>query len=117
MPSDEPGRLALPGEGAPEPRPLLAARRGAGRRAGRLAQAGGYGKRTEARARKAMPADLRDVGDLLLEAMRDVRAGSLTPATAHALAALSRAYVGVHEVAATDARLSQIEEMLKGMTA
>src|SRR5688572_2254751 len=58
---------------------------------------GGEGRGTEARARKAMPADLRSVGDMLLEAMRDVKAGTMTASTAHALAGLARAYVDVTE--------------------
>ncbi len=96
---------ALPGrEWCPNHAPELA-----GWRADRNRR-GGEGKSTAARVRKAMPADLRSVGDMLLEAMQAVKDGEMTPAVAHALSSLARAYVDVTEYATFEARIAAVEE-------
>lgn len=71
---------------------------------------GGKGKTNAARARKAMPDDLKTVGDWLLQAMGDVRAGTMEPAQGNTLANLARSYVLLHAAAAGESRLSRLEE-------
>lgn len=73
---------------------------------------GGEGRSNANRAAKALPDDLKDVGQMLLTAMRDVRDGKLDPKVASALASLSNAYRGIFEVGQVDAKLSEIDARL-----
>lgn len=73
---------------------------------------GGKGRSNAARARAALPEDLRDVGDWLLQAMADVRAGTMEPAQGNTLANLARSFVLLHEAGAAESRLSRIEEAI-----
>lgn len=75
--------------------------------------AGGKGKSNAARAPEGIPADLRDVGDLLLQAIHDVKAGDLDVTKATAIASLTRAYVAVYEAALVDTRLKELEQRLE----
>lgn len=74
---------------------------------------GGKGKSNAARARKAIPADLRDVGDLLLQAIHDVKTGDLDVGKATAMASLTRAYVTVYEAGLVESRLKDIEARIE----
>lgn len=73
---------------------------------------GGKGKSSAARARKAIPADLRDVADVLLQAIRDVESGALPEGKASALATLSRAYVAVYEAGLVESKIADIERKI-----
>ena len=80
----------------------------------RLGQSRGGAARSNAnRAARLLPDDLKGVGAMLLQAMRDVRDGSLDPKQASALASLANAYRGVFEVGTLDAKLADIDERLK----
>ena len=79
---------------------------------------GGHGKSNAARAAKRIPADLRDVGSILLRAIpdraiRDVEAGSMTPATASALSQLARAFATIYESGLVEARIAEIEATIE----
>ncbi len=78
--------------------------------AGRLK--GGRGKANAVRARKAIPADLRDVSDVLLQAIRDVESGELYTPKATALATLSRAYVAVYEAGLIESKIQELEDRI-----
>ena len=73
---------------------------------------GGKGKSKAARARKAIPEDLRDVGDLLLQAINEVKTGDLEPTKATAMAPLTWAYVTVYEAGLVESKLKDIEARL-----
>lgn len=75
-------------------------------------QKGGKGKSNTARARKAISADLRDVGDLLLQEINDVKTSDLEVTKATAMATLTRAYVAVYEAGLVDAKLKELEARL-----
>lgn len=74
---------------------------------------GGKGKSNAARARKAILADLRDIGDLLLQAIHAVKTGVLDVSKAGAIATLTRAYVAVYEAGLVDSRLKELEGRLE----
>lgn len=79
----------------------------------KIAQAQGGSARSNAnRAAKSLPDDLKDVAQMLLAAMRDVRDGKLDPKVASALASLSNAYRGIFEVGQVDAKLAEIDARL-----
>jgi hypothetical protein len=73
---------------------------------------GGKGKSNARRARKAIPSDLRDVADLLLQAIRDTESGDLETSRASALASLSRAYVAVYEAGLIESKIADIERRI-----
>jgi hypothetical protein len=83
--------------------PDLAAARKQGNRAG------GYGKRTERRIAKRMPADLKDTLATLYRVMAAVESGEMEPARASAIAAVSRAIVGVYDAGLVEAKLAELE--------
>lgn len=78
---------------------------------------GGRNKANAVRAQKAIPADLRDVSDVLLHAIRDVESGDLDTSKASALATLSRAYVAVYEAGLIESRIREIEARIDAKTA
>lgn len=79
----------------------------------KIAQAQGGSARSNAnRASRRLPDDLKDVGAMLLTAMRDVRDGKLDPRTASALASLSNAYRGIFETGTLDQKLADIDSRL-----
>lgn len=86
--------------------PALADVRAAGR------YKGGKGKANAVRARKAIPTTLRDVSDVLLQAIRDVESGELDTSKATALATLSRAYVAVYEAGLVEAKIKELEDRI-----
>jgi hypothetical protein len=65
------------------------------------------------KARRAIPEDLRDVDDLLLKAIGDVRSGALEPMRAHAMANLALPYSSVFEDGDVERRIAEIESILK----
>lgn len=80
----------------------------------RLGQSRGGAARSNAnRSARMLPDDLKDVGQMLLQAMRDVRDGSLDPKIAGALAALSNSYRAIYETGTLAAKLDSIDERLK----
>ena len=70
---------------------------------------GGKGKATAARAEKLVPAVLRPVLDTLLDAVGEVKAGTLSTQQAGALASLAGAIVKVYQVGTLEERLSALE--------
>lgn len=74
---------------------------------------GGKNKANAVRARKAIPEDLRDVGDLLLAAIADVQAGTLETGRGNAVANLARAYVSVFQYGDVERRFAEIEAKLR----
>lgn len=54
---------------------------------------------------------------MLLAAIRDVQAGTITPSQAAALSGLARAYVAVHEAGLVEAKIDQIRAMISERTA
>lgn len=80
----------------------------------RLGQSRGGSARSNAnRAARALPADLKGVGEMLLQAMRDVRDDKLAPNKAQALAALANSYRSVYETGAVAVKLDEIDARLK----
>ncbi len=76
---------------------------------------GGKGRSNEARARKALAGDVRDLADVkarLMTALAKVEAGELEPGPANAMANLARAVVAVAGVADFEAQLAQMREQL-----
>ena len=73
---------------------------------------GGKGKGSAVRARKTIPADLGDVSDVLLQAIRDVESGELDTSKATALATLSRAYVAVYEAGLIESKIQELEDRI-----
>lgn len=63
-------------------------------------------------SRKAIPADLRDVSDVLLQAIQDVESGELDTSKATALATLSRAYVAVYEAGLVEIKIQELEDRI-----
>ncbi len=63
-------------------------------------------------SRKAIPADLRDVSDVLLQAIQDVESGELGTSKATALATLSRAYVAVYEAGLVESKIQELEDRI-----
>ena len=83
--------------------------RDAERRAAR--QKGGTNKSTAARVANArLPNYLRPVLGAVLSALRDVRAGTLTPAQASSIAALAGAAVRVVSAGQLEERIAALEE-------
>jgi hypothetical protein len=82
------------------------------RRAARVK--GGKGKATANRVEKLVPSHMRPVLGAVLSAIRDVRAGSLTPAQGSAIAALAGAAVRVYSVGVLEERLRALEETATG---
>ena len=71
---------------------------------------GGRNKSNAARAKRAMPADLAGVGDMLLRAMHAVEAGTMEPAQGNTLANLARSYVAVTEYGEWAQRIERLED-------
>lgn len=78
---------------------------------------GGRGKSFASRARKAIPADLRDISDGLLEAFRDVQTEKITPGQAAALSGLARAYVAVYEAGLVQTEIAELRAAMAGRDA
>ena len=70
---------------------------------------GGKGKSRLARADKLVPATMRPVVRTLLEALDEVRDGTLTPAQASAMAAVAGALVRVYTVGQIEERIAALE--------
>jgi hypothetical protein len=71
---------------------------------------GGQGKSRIARVEKLVPATLRPVLALLLDALTETRRGELDPRTAGALAALAGAIVRVYSAGEIEQRVRELEE-------
>ncbi len=74
---------------------------------------GGLGRSTAARARKAVPADLKALRDRLLQAIEQVHQGELDPRRLTAMAGGASAVVKLHEIGELQARLDEIEGRLE----
>ena len=86
--------------------PTLEAERAAWRRKG------GQNKSTTARARRALPTDPKDLGDVkrvLGRALIDLERGALDPARGSAMAAVARAMTTVIEKGEIEDRLAELE--------
>lgn len=83
--------------------PALAAQRDGWRRAG------AEGKRTVNRVARQLPAGIRDVQDRLLATLAKVEAGEMEPRVAHAIAAVSRAYLQTWQDVELERRLAELE--------
>src|SRR5215218_1230571 len=70
---------------------------------------GGKGKAAAARAEKLVPAILRPVLDTLLDAVGEVKAGTITTQQAGALSSLAGAIVKVYQVGALEERIGALE--------
>lgn len=75
---------------------------------------GGRQRATSARAEKLLPSHMRPVLGAVLAAIRDVRAGAITPAQASAIASLASAAVKVYQVGILEERVAQLEELQEG---
>ncbi len=73
---------------------------------------GGRNRSRTARARAALPTDLRGVMQRLHTALDRLDAGRLEPRTASAMASLAGAIVRIWEAASLEARLTRMEELL-----
>jgi len=73
---------------------------------------GGKNNSNQARARKAMPDDLKSVLDRLYAALTGLEDGTIEPARATAMANVSRAIVAVWSTADAERRIEEIERML-----
>ena len=87
--------------------PDLAAARKRGNRAG------GHGKRIERRMLKRMPQDLQDTLSTLYRVLAAVEAGEMEPARASAIAAVSRAIVGVYDAGLVESKLTELEAKVR----
>ncbi len=70
---------------------------------------GGERRSNRARARAALPQDLRDVQDALYRALAAVEGGELEPPRANAMSALARAIVAVQQVGDIEQRIAALE--------
>ncbi len=68
---------------------------------------------TAARVQKAVPADLKELHNLLLKALKEVHEGQLDPRRATAMASLAGALVRVHEIGELVVRIEQLEGRLE----
>ncbi len=85
------------------------------REARRAARAkGGRQRATSARAEKLLPSHMRPVLGAVLAAIRDVRAGAITPAQASAIASLAGAAVKVYQVGLLEERIADLEALQAG---
>ncbi len=57
--------------------------------------------------------DREEVESILLRAIRDVEAGSMTPATASALSQLARAFATIYESGLVEARIAEVEATIE----
>lgn len=76
---------------------------------------GGAARSNQARARKALKGDVRDIAAVkasLLSALEKVEAGELDPGPANAMANLARAIVSVAGVADFEVQLSEMRQEL-----
>ena len=80
-------------------------------------RAGGKAKSRAARLDRLMPATLRPVVGLLLDAIEEVHHGELPPARATAMAALASAAIRVYEVVEIEQRLDALEHQAEGRLA
>ena len=78
-------------------------------------QRGGENSATVARAEKLVPNHMRPVLGAVLAAIRDVRAGSLTPAQGSAIASLAGAACKVYQLGILEERLSALEDQREGV--
>jgi hypothetical protein len=62
---------------------------------------------------KRLRRQCRDVLDTVSRALVGVEAGMVTPAVAHAIAALSHAYLAVYETSEVESRIAALEEQAK----
>lgn len=85
------------------------------REARRAARArGGANRSTAARAEKLVPSHMRPVLGAVLAAIRDVRAGTLTPGQGAAIASLAGAAVRVYQIGVLEERIARLEEVQGG---
>lgn len=68
------------------------------------------------RAQIAIPANFRDVSDVLLQAIRDVESCELDTSKATALVTLSRAYVAVYEAGLIESKIQELEDRIAART-
>ena len=81
------------------------------REARRAARAkGGRGKATAVRAEKLVPSHMKPVLGAVRAALRDVRAGALTPAQGSAIASLASAAVKVYQLGLLEERIEALED-------
>lgn len=73
---------------------------------------GGYGKRNENRAMKRMPTGIKDTLDVLYRTLSGLEEGTVEPARATAIAAVTRAIVTTFEAGQVEARLADIERKI-----
>ena len=73
---------------------------------------GGKERSNIRRARRAIPEDLQDVANVLLEAIYAVRAGTLESSAASALSSLARSYVAVYESGLVESKIADIERRI-----
>ncbi len=70
---------------------------------------GGENSATAARAERLVPSHMKPVLGAVLAALRDVRAGTLTPAQGSAIASLAGAAVRVYQVGIIEERVAALE--------
>ncbi len=75
---------------------------------------GGAGRATRARLDRLLPTTLRGMIADLLEAMSDVRAGTLDPRQASALAALGGVVTRAYSVGILESRIEALEQQQEG---
>ncbi len=77
---------------------------------------GGANSATNARVEKLLPSHMRPVLGAVLAAIRDVRAGTITPAQGSAIASLAGAAVKVYQVGLLEERIADLEALQEGST-
>jgi len=75
---------------------------------------GGQNSARAVRAEKRLPGPLRVVGQILREALQDVRDGQLTAGQGSAMASIATALIRVHQADSLEERLQTLEERAEG---
>ncbi len=71
---------------------------------------GGHNKSTQMRLKKAIPASLKPILELLMSSVSEVHEGTLDPRKASAMAGLASAIGRLYETAALEERLEALEK-------